>query len=332
MLEALFYETRPKDRVKCLLCPRECLLSPGKVGVCRVRENRDGRLFTRNFARVAAQGLDPIEKKPLYHFYPGSTIFSLGTFGCNFACQFCQNWSIAQAEPTTGQLSPKQAVELTLAVKAAQEDCIGLAYTYSEPLVWYEYVRETALQAQQAGLKNVLVTNGFVREEPLKELLPFLDALNVDVKAFTPDFYQRWCKGDLDPVLRTVELAVPKCHVEITTLLIPGLNDSEAEISSLVEWVAGLSEDIPLHFSRYFPNYRLDLPPTPLESMQRAYALAREKLHYVYLGNLPAEAGKDTCCPQCSAVLIKRRGYFVEIVGLKGRKCTNCGEIIKIVI
>ena len=332
MREAMYYETRPKDRVKCLLCPWECLLSPGKVGICRVRENRGGKLFTRNFARVAAQGLDPIEKKPLYHFYPGSTIFSLGTFGCNFACQFCQNWSIAQAEPATGQLSPRQAVELTLAAKAAQGDCLGLAYTYSEPLVWYEYVRETAELAQSAGLKNVLVTNGFVREEPLKELLPFLDALNVDVKAFTADFYRRWCKGDLDPVLRTVELAVPQCHVEITNLLIPGLNDSEAEIRSLVEWVAGLSADIPLHFSRYFPNYRLNLPPTPLESMERAYALAKEKLHYVYLGNLPGDAEKDTCCPQCSAVLIKRRVYFVDIVGLEGKKCANCGEVIKLVI
>jgi len=331
MREALFYETKSEERVKCLLCPRECLLNPGKVGVCRVRENRGGQLYTRNYARVAAQGLDPIEKKPLYHFYPGSSIFSLGTMGCNFSCQFCQNWSIAQAEPTTGYLSPEQAVRIALAAKESR-NCVGLAFTYSEPLVWYEYVRETAEQAKMAGLKNVLVTNGFVQEKPLKELLPFLDALNVDIKAFTADFYRKWCKGDLQPVLHTVEQAVQKCHVELTNLLIPGLNDTTEEIRSLVEWVAGLSTDIPVHFSRYFPNYQLDLPPTPLESMENAYALAKEQLNYVYLGNLSENRGKDTCCPQCSQVLIRRSGYSVEITGLDGQKCDNCGELIKVVI
>ena len=330
MREALYYEARPENKVKCLLCPQECLLAPGKAGVCRIRENRDGRLYTRNYGRTSACALDPIEKKPLYHFYPGSTILSLGTFGCNFGCRFCQNWSIAQAEPSTIELRPEQAVQAALEA-AEPYYCIGLAFTYSEPLVWYEYVQETAEQGQRAGLKNVLVTNGFIQEQPLKELLPLIDALNIDVKAFTNEFYRHWCRGSLKPVLRTVELAVVQCHVELTTLLIPGLNDSAEEIKDLVAWVAGLSPDIPLHFSRYFPNYQLNLPATPVSTMERAYEIAREQLDYVYLGNLPGNPRSNTACPRCSQLLVKRNGYQTRVVGLSGQACANCGELIPIV-
>jgi pyruvate formate lyase activating enzyme len=330
MREALYYEARPENKVKCLLCPRECLLAPGKAGVCRIRENRDGRLYTRNYGRASACALDPIEKKPLYHFHPGSTILSLGTFGCNFGCRFCQNWSIAQAEPSTIELRPEQVIQALLEA-AEPYRCIGLAFTYSEPLVWYEYVQETAEQGQRAGFKNVLVTNGFIQEQPLKELLPLIDALNIDVKAFTNEFYRHWCQGSLKPVLRTVELAVVQCHVELTTLLIPGLNDSAAEIKDLVTWVAGLSPDIPLHFSRYFPNYQLNLPATPVSTMERAYEIAREQLNYVYLGNLPGNQRSNTACPQCSQLLVERNGYQTKVVGLSGQACANCGQLIPII-
>jgi pyruvate formate lyase activating enzyme len=282
-------------------------------------------LYTRNYARVSSYGLDPIEKKPLYHFYPGSSIFSLGTTGCNFSCQFCQNWSIAQAEPSTVNVSPQQAVSIAKEAKSSQ-NCIGLAYTYSEPLVWYEYVLDTAEKAQQAGLKNVLVTNGFVQEKPFLELLPFIDAMNIDVKAFTADFYQQWCKGDLKPVLDTVERANQHCHVELTTLLIPGLNDSEEEIEKLVNWIAGVNPNIPLHLSRYFPNYRMDLPPTPVETMEKAFNLAKERLKFVYLGNLAGTEAVNTYCPKCKQILVERHGYQVEAVGLAGGKCANCNE------
>ena len=330
MREALYYEARPENKVKCLLCPRECLLAPGKAGVCRIRENRDGRLYTRNYGRASACALDPIEKKPLYHFHPGSTILSLGTFGCNFGCRFCQNWSIAQAEPSTIELRPEQVIQALLEA-AEPYRCIGLAFTYSEPLVWYEYVQETAEQGQRAGFKNVLVTNGFIQEQPLKELLPLIDALNIDVKAFTNEFYRHWCQGSLKPVLRTVELAVVQCHVELTTLLIPGLNDSAEEIKDLVTWVAGLSPDIPLHFSRYFPNYQLNLPATPVSTMERAYEIAREQLNYVYLGNLPGNQRSNTACPQCSQLLVERNGYQTKVVGLSGQACANCGQLIPII-
>ncbi|MGI6647535.1 MAG: AmmeMemoRadiSam system radical SAM enzyme [Bacillota bacterium] len=330
MREALYYEARTENKVKCLLCPRECLLAPGKAGVCRIRENRDGRLYTRNYGRASACALDPIEKKPLYHFHPGSTILSLGTFGCNFGCRFCQNWSIAQAEPSTIKLRPEQVIQALLEA-AEPYRCIGLAFTYSEPLVWYEYVQETAEQGQRAGFKNVLVTNGFIQEQPLKELLPLIDALNIDVKAFTNEFYRHWCRGSLKPVLRTVELAVVQCHVELTTLLIPGLNDSAEEIKDLVTWVAGLSPDIPLHFSRYFPNYQLNLPATPVSTMERAYEIAREQLNYVYLGNLPGNQRSNTACPQCSQLLVERNGYQTEVVGLSGQACANCGQLIPII-
>jgi pyruvate formate lyase activating enzyme len=330
MREALYYEARTENKVKCLLCPRECLLAPGKAGVCRIRENRDGRLYTRNYGRASACALDPIEKKPLYHFHPGSTILSLGTFGCNFGCRFCQNWSIAQAEPSTIKLRPEQVIQALLEA-AEPYRCIGLAFTYSEPLVWYEYVQETAEQGQWAGFKNVLVTNGFIQEQPLKELLPLIDALNIDVKAFTNEFYRHWCRGSLKPVLRTVELAVVQCHVELTTLLIPGLNDSAEEIKDLVTWVAGLSPDIPLHFSRYFPNYQLNLPATPVSTMERAYEIAREQLNYVYLGNLPGNQRSNTACPQCSQLLVERNGYQTEVVGLSGQACANCGQLIPII-
>lgn len=328
--EAEFYTPLENKDIRCLLCPRACVVKPGKAGVCRVRENVDGELVARNYGKVTSYGMDPIEKKPLYHFYPGKYIFSLGTVGCNLHCQFCQNWSIAHGNPQSLDLSPAEAVEVTER-EAAKHDCVGIAYTYSEPTVWYEYVEETALLAREKGFKNVLVTNGFIQPAPLKRILPVIDAMNIDVKGYTEDFYRKWCKGGLSPVINTVETAAPCCHVELTNLIIPGLNDDREEITSLAEWIKGLSPDIPLHLSRYFPNYKLDLPPTPVSTLEMAYGIARERLNYVYLGNVSGMDGSDTVCPACEQKLILRRGYRVSITGLKGNACSNCGERIPIV-
>lgn len=286
MHEAMFYHPKEKGLLFCELCPKGCSIWEGQKGFCRVRENRHGVLYTLNYGKVSSSALDPMEKKPLYHFYPGTLILSLGTVGCNLRCGFCQNWQIAQGDPPTQNLTPGEAVELALEQRAKGLPCTGLAYTYSEPFMWYEYVYDTSRLAREAGLKNVLVTNGYVREEPLIKLLPYIDAMNIDVKGFTDSYYRENCAGQLEPVKRTVEIAQERCHVELTTLLVPGLNDSPEEIEELVAWVASLNPAIPVHFSRYFPNYKFDLPPTPLKTMEQAWEIAKKKLKYVHLGNV----------------------------------------------
>ncbi|MDI6710986.1 MAG: AmmeMemoRadiSam system radical SAM enzyme [Thermoanaerobacterales bacterium] len=327
--EAAYYEVREKGKVACLLCPNRCVIAPGKAGICRVRFNRDGRLEARNYGEVTSLAMDPIEKKPLYQFYPGHWILSLGTWGCNLHCRFCQNWEIAHGEPESVAVAPERVVDMALAER--DRHCIGLAFTYSEPSVWYEFVRDTAVLAREKGLVNVLVTNGFLEEEPLKELLPYVDAMNIDVKAFTDEYYRRTCRGFLKPVLRTVELAAPRCHVELTTLLVTGLNDSPEEITRLVDWVAGVDRNIPLHFSRYFPNYRLNLPATPPETMRRAWTIARERLSYVYLGNMRDGEAESTYCPQCGKAVIERDGYLVHAVHLtEDNRCAFCGFAVHV--
>lgn len=330
--EVMFY-TRGDDGVaNCRLCPRLCHIPPGQRGFCRVRENVEGTLYATNYGECSSYALDPVEKKPLYHFYPGSFIFSLGTVGCNLRCGFCQNWQIAHEDPPTTYLGPRRAVELALQQKERGYPCIGLAYTYSEPFMWYEYVYDTAKLARESGLKNVLVTNGYVNGEPLRELLPYIDAMNIDVKAFNNEFYRATCAGRLDPVLRTVEAAHGHCHMEITTLLVTGLNDSPAEIENLVDWLAGVDPEIPLHFSRYFPNYKMELPPTPLETLRRAREIARRKLRYVYTGNAPQLMASSTLCPVCGEVLVDREGYQVRPGKLADGACAGCGEKISVVM
>jgi len=275
------YYQKEKGYLQCQVCPHCCKLKEGQRGICRVRKNIKGKIYATNYGRCSSYGLDPIEKKPLRRFYPGSNIFSIGTVGCNLSCGFCQNWQIAQGEPVTVALGIEELVTL-----AGENNSIGVAYTYSEPMMWYEFVYDAARAIRQTGLKNILVTNGYINPEPLEDLLPFIDAMNIDVKAFTGDYYNRLCGGRLEPVLKTVERAAASCHVEITTLLVTGLNDSPEEIGKLVDWLAALDPNIPLHLSRYFPNYKLDLEPTPLDTMYRAREIALEKLKYVYLGNI----------------------------------------------
>ncbi len=328
---ALFY-TKEGNKIRCLLCPRRCLLSEGQVGFCGVRRMEQGELLADNYALCAALQWDPIEKKPLYHFYPGRQILSLGTYGCNLRCSFCQNWSLARGKPAddTAAITPAEVLAMIQRRKSPAETA-GVAYTYNEPSVWYEFVFDTARLLKEEGYRNTLVTNGYISCEPLQELLPYIDAMNIDLKAFSDSFYEKHCGATRSPVLETVERAAAVAHVEVTCLLIPTLNDSPAEIARLSEWLAGVDPDLPLHFSRYFPSYQMTLPPTPAETMLMARKIAQEKLNYVYLGNIDLPGGSDTLCPQCGALLISRRGYRTRITGLSGNICLACGAEISLI-
>ena len=327
MEEARFYETLENNAVSCHLCPHECVIPDGRRGMCRVRENKGGVLYSLVYEQVSSRGVDPIEKKPLYHFYPGSLSYSVGTVGCNLSCRFCQNYEISQEAPPSFiyTMTSKEIIESCL-----HNRCRSIAYTYNEPIIWYEFVYDTAAEAVNQGISNVLVTNGYINEEPLKNLLPLIDALNVDVKAYTDHFYKKLCRGTLSPVLRAVELAKSQAWVEITTLLIPGQNDSPEEIEALVDWVASLGEETPLHFSRYFPRFDLTIPATPLESLERALTIARKKLRYVYIGNVAGHSGDNTYCYQCHHTVIMRRGFSASPVGLTDTRCSHCGAEIDI--
>ena len=326
--EAVYWESAEEGHVRCLLCPHGCRLGEGQAGLCRVRQNVGGRLRSLNYGRVSSAQWDPIEKKPLFHFHPGSPILSLGTIGCNLACAFCQNWSISQTPAGTRRMSPEQAVAQAL----SEPGNLGIAYTYNEPLVWYEFVSEAAPLVREAGMKNVLVTNGYVNEEPLRALLPYVDAMNVDIKSMRPEFYRELCRGTAEPPRRTVEMAKEHgCVVEVTNLVIPNWNDGEDDLQALVDWVAGIDADIPLHFSRYHPDYKLAEPPTPVETLLSARNRAREKLRYVYVGNVWIDGGEDTLCPSCGSVVIGRSGFSVTTIALDGGRCRSCGTAIPIV-
>lgn len=283
MKEALYYRPTQDTEVRCFLCPHLCVIKDGAVGFCGVRKNEAGRLYTLNYGRVASISLDPVEKKPLYHYHPGEAILSVGTVGCNFTCFFCQNWTISQDTSTPTQ--PIQAEWLVEKTKAVSS--FGIAYTYNEPFIWYEFVLETASLAKKAGLENVLVTNGYVTPGPLKKLLPFIDAMNIDLKSIRDEFYRKFCSGGLKAVQETIKCAVKSCHVELTNLIIPTLNDTEEELCELVDWIHdNLGASVPLHFSRYFPCYKMDIPATPVATLKMAYAIAIKKLKYVHLGNV----------------------------------------------
>lgn len=332
MHKASWYEALKDQKAACHLCPHHCRIKPGQAGICRVRYNWKGVLYTRNYGRCSPPVLDPIEKKPLYHFYPGSLILSVGTFGCNFRCKFCQNWELAHGDPHLSRVEPEQLV--AMAVRARDYGSVGIAYTYSEPTVWYEFIWETARLAHGKGLKNVLVTNGYIEEEPLESLLPYIDALNIDVKGLNGEFYRTTVRGDYRPVLQRAKQAYQAGkHVEITTLLIPGLNDREEEIEDLATWLAEeLGEEVPLHFSRYVPNYQLELPPTPGATLLRAKEIAARRLQYVYLGNAPELESSSTFCPNCRELVIKRTSYRVVKVALENHCCQHCGSELNIVV
>jgi pyruvate formate lyase activating enzyme len=322
MREAEFYESHDDGSVDCVLCPHRCCrIAEGHTGRCRVRKNVGGRLRSLIYGEVASAHVDPIEKKPLYHFHPGSRILSIGTWGCNFGCVFCQNWEISQETVATQSMTAGE-----VSASAGRDGSIGVAYTYNEPSVWYEFVVDCAQRVKEAGLKNVLVTNGFINPEPADRWLPFIDALNIDIKSMDDAFYRRHCGGRLGPVLASVVQAKRLAHVEITNLIINGLNDTEDDFERLARWIAEhLGRETPLHLSACFPRYRLKTAATTSATLERAHAICLQHLDYVYLGNVNASIGRDTLCRSCGAVLVSRRAYGGRIEALDGPSCRRCG-------
>lgn len=325
------YSVIHNERVRCHLCPHNCMLAEGQYGICRARCNINGVLMSANYGKVTAMHFDPIEKKPLYHFYPGAVIFSLGTAGCNFNCDFCQNCEISQVRaddyPFIRMLDPRQAVQMAMQNKQN----IGIAYTYNEPSIWFEYVLDTAKLAQAAGLKNVMVSNGFINTAPLNELLPWIDAFNIDLKAFTEEFYSKYTGGQLAPVKNTLkQISRHGRHLEITCLVIPGLNDDTVVFRKMAAWIsAEVGKNTVLHLSRYFPRNRMSLPPTTEETLLRLRETAKEYLHYVYVGNLLMEEGASTYCYSCGNLVIERNGYLARSSGLdQSGKCMKCSAFI----
>lgn len=328
IIEAAYYKKYKGDsKVKCLLCPAECLLTDGKIGICNSRYNDKGILKTNNYGEVVSASYDPIEKKPLYHFYPGKIIFSTGANGCNFSCLNCQNWEISQTKVPTRYISPEEIVEL-----AGARNSIGIAYTYTEPLIWFEYIMKSGRLVREAGLKNVLVTNGYINDKPLEEILPLIDAANIDLKGMEPKLYKKVCKGRLEPVLNNIKKFYENdIHLELTNLVITDLNDSVDDFERLTDFVAEISTSIPLHLSAYYPTYKMSNPPTASDTLLTAYEIAAGKLDYVYLGNIRIPEKSDTRCPACQAVIIHRLGYSISFENLNDGSCAKCGARLNIV-
>ena len=330
VVEARFYEKLPYKKIKCKLCPRECVIDDCERGYCGVRENRGGVYYTLVYARVCAAHVDPVEKKPFFHFLPGTLAFSVATAGCNVNCKMCQNWDISQVRPE--QVRSTYLPPRNLAGLARQNRCSSIAYTYSEPVVFYEYMADSAQAAREAGVRSVVVTGGYIQPDPLQRLCRQVDAIKVDLKAFSHKFYRDVVNGELKPVLEAL-VTIHKQAVwnEIVYLVIPGLNDSEQEFKGLARWIkAELGLDVPLHFTRFHPEYLLkNLPPTPLETLERAKAVAdSEGLHYVYLGNIPGHPAENTYCPKCRRPVVERAGFTVKAVHLRKGKCRNCQQTI----
>jgi len=325
------YWQRTEAGVACTLCPHQCLLTDGQRGRCGVRQADHGKLFTMNYARLAAASIDPIEKKPLYHFHPGSATFSVAAVGCNLTCDHCQNYSLSDTPRVTGRMDGQTVPPDEIVRNAQTEQCRIIAYTYSEPTVYYEYMIATARWAREQELLNIAVTNGYINEAPLRELAPYLDAVNIDLKSFSDDFYRQTCGGMLAPVLHTIETAVALgIWVEVTTLVIPGLNDSEEELGKLAGFIKSISPDIPWHVSAFHPTHRLtDRARTPAATLLRTREIGRDEgLHYVYTGNICDVEGGATYCPGCRLKVVARQGFVVENQKIIEGKCADCGARI----
>jgi len=328
--EARYYEKLPHKKIRCKLCPRECVIDDRERGYCGVRENREGVYYTLVYARPCTYHVDPIEKKPLYHFHPGSLSFSIATAGCNLNCKFCQNWQISQVRPeevSSYYLPPQKLAEM-----AGDSDCVSIAYTYSEPTVFYEYMFDSAIAGHMRNVKSVVITAGYISEEPLVELCKNVDGIKVDLKAYSESFYKDLVAGELQPVLDSL-VTIRKMNVwlEIVYLVLPTLNDDEKELRDLARWIKeDLGPDVPIHFTRFYPQYRLkNLPPTPIRTLERAKEIAdAEGLHYVYIGNMPGHAAENTYCPKCGRLVIHRIGYRIRKIDLNNGRCAGCGTII----
>lgn len=325
-VEASFYEKLPNRKIKCQLCPKECVIDDRERGYCGVRENSDGIYYTLVHSKPCSIAPDPIEKKPFFHFLPGTLAFSTATVGCNMDCKYCQNWQISQIRPEQSRnydITPEQMVEL-----AKEYDCPSIAYTYSEPVIFYEYMLDTAKVGQKQGVRNVMISNGYILPKPMQELLPYLDAVKIDLKAYTEKFYKEICDGELKPVLDAIkQIHKDGTWLEIVYLVVPTLNDSETELRGLSTWIYNeIGPDVPLHFSRFHPQYKLkNLPSTPVKTLQTAADIASDcGIKFVYIGNVAGDKRESTYCPECGKLLIRRVGYTILQHNIKNGKCNSC--------
>jgi pyruvate formate lyase activating enzyme len=335
MKTALFYQKLDHSRVRCFLCPHECILADGKLGICGVRRNRGGDLYNETYEKVSSVHFDPIEKKPLYHFFPGSIILSIGGIGCNLRCSFCQNCEISQTTIDDFRWLRHYSIDEIVDIATDKAGNTGLSYTYNEPIINYEYMLDIAIKIKEKNMFNTMVSNGFINPEPLKKLIPVMDAFNIDLKAFTDVFYKKYSKAKLQPVLDTLKILHQNGkHFEITNLVIPTLNDDPLIFGKMIDWICKeLGEYTVLHLSRYFPHYKMNIHSTPESTLKKLYHIAREKLHYVYLGNIAGSEGQNTYCPACNHLLISRFGYYTTKKGISNdRKCKKCGNIVPNII
>ena len=329
-VEARYYEKLSGNRVRCLLCPRGCVVAEGKRGHCEVRENRGGTYYTLVHGHPCSVHIDPIEKKPFFHVLPGTQAFSLATVGCNIDCKFCQNWQISQARPEDAETSPMSPEEVI--AEAVARATPSIAYTYAEPIIFIEYVQDIARLARPRGVRSVVVSNGFIERQPLLDLCGMVDAIKIDLKAFEDSYYREVCDGRLQPVLDTIQTIRSRgVWLELVYLVVPTLNDKPEKIREMARWVRStVGPDVPLHFSRFFPQYRLaNLPPTPVSTLDRAHEISRaEGLRYVYVGNVPGHAAEHTYCPRCAKRVVTRDGYRLARLDVVKGACRFCGEPI----
>jgi len=330
MKEAMFYRSRKENEVICELCSHHCHIKDGKRGICRVRENRDGVLYSMVYGRLIAENVDPIEKKPLFNFLPGSQAYSISTVGCNFHCLHCQNYDISQYPHFhNGEIAGDERTAEAVIDDAVRTGCASVCYTYVEPTIFYEFAYDCSVLAHKRQLKNVFVSNGYMTPEVTRHLAPVLDGINIDVKAFTDDFYKKTCKARLQPVLDTVQLMHDLgVWVEATTLIIPGLNDSTEELREIARFIHSVSPAIPWHVTAFYPTYKMmDRDPTPVAALRKAREVGlAEGLHYVYEGNVPGEGGENTYCPGCGTKMIERFGFSIQQNNLKDGHCSKCGQ------
>lgn len=328
--EAMLYEKIERDRVRCFLCAHRCVIAPSHFGICGVRKNVDGKLFTFAYGNAVAANIDPIEKKPLYHFFPGTASYSVATAGCNFKCGFCQNWQISQISEREPGFKETVLTPSDIVKEAKLKGCHSISYTYTEPTIFFEYAYDTAKLAKEEGLYNVFVSNGYMTREAFLEIKPYLDAINIDLKSFREEFYEKICRGRLKPVLESIKIAKELgIWVEVTTLVIPGQNDSEEELADIAEFISGVGREIPWHISRFHPDYKFTgYKDTPVSTLNIAFDLAKERgLRYVYLGNVFDR--EDTYCCHCHKLLIKRGYFSTEENNIDGGKCRFCGKAVE---
>lgn len=322
-----FYE-KLNDKIRCKICPHNCLIKEGNFGACRIRKVENGELVAINYGEVTSAAIDPIEKKPLYHFKPSKNILSIGSFGCNMTCSFCQNYEISQNRARSEFIDINKLISTITDI----DNNIGIAFTYNEPMMWYEYMYNTAKKIKEinSDISVVVVTNGYINEEPLKKLLPYVDAMNIDLKGYTNSYYNKICGARLEPVLETIKNSSKKCHVEITTLLVSEENDSLEEVSEISKFIKSVDDKIPLHLSRYFPRYKMENEATEIEKILKAREEAKKFLKYVYIGNVN-DIDNNTYCPHCKKIIVLRDGYRTE-VKLNNNRCAFCGNEVDIII